>query len=349
MKSYLIFIPFIFCLISCAEENLEKVNDFYHVEVDGAQIPVLVKGNVASNKIILFMNGGPGLTGIDVGITNLAKWEENIENEYAVAYFDQRCTGNTLTPIDTATITLSQFSEDVYSVVKVIKHHYPNCKVYLMSHSFGGLSAADYLINDEYRSEISGWICISGYLVPNPAKAWAYRRTWLEYIAQVEIDKGNDIEKWTQCKDWLANTPVIETDEQKGTWREYVGNQEEGIIKDAEVSIETKRILKLMFASNYNIFPTYLSDNWLVVLKTIQRHYLKENYLEKINKLDVPSHFIWGQYDDLVPHQIGEEAHAILQSHGNSTFTLMKDAGHEPFLNDPEAFAEHVKGWLAEN
>ncbi|MGB0430588.1 MAG: alpha/beta fold hydrolase [Bacteroidia bacterium] len=349
MKLSVILFSIFLLLSSCTKEGSEKVNDFYHVEFAGAQIPVLVKGDISNKKIVLFMNGGPGLTGIDVGITNLAKWEENIENEYAVAYFDQRGTGNTYAPIDTSTITLSQFSEDVYSVVKVIKHHYPNCKVYLMSHSFGGLSAADYLINDEFRSEISGWICISGYLVPNPTKAWAYRRTWLAYIAQVEIDKGNDPEKWERCKDWLANTPIIETDEQKSIWREYVGNQEEGIIKDANVSIETKKILKLLFASNYNIFPTYMSDNWIVVLKTIQRHYINQNYLEKIENIDVPTHFIWGQYDDLVPHQIGEKAHSILQIHGKSTFTLMKDAGHEPFLNDPESFAKNVKGWLAEN
>jgi len=347
-KLILILIPALF-LYSCSQEDEEKVNDFFHAEVEGTQIPILVKGNVSSNKIILFANGGPGLTAIDVGLTNLAKWEENIETEYAMAFFDQRGTGNTYAPIDTSTITLKQFSDDMYAVIKVIKHHYPDARVYLMAHSFGGLSAADYLLNAEYKAELAGWICVNGHLVPKPSESWKYRRTWLAHIAQVEIDKGNDIAKWEECQAWLEKTPVIETDEQKDQWRDYVGDSETGIVKDADASIPTGRVLKILFASNYNLFPAYMSDNWLVVLKTIQRHYLQENYLEKIEGIDIPSLLIWGEYDDLVPFQIGEEAHDILKAHGQSELVIMKDAGHEPFLNDPEGYARIVKDWVEKN
>lgn len=346
MKYLLPLFVLMLCITSCQDDPSDQVDEFYNVEVEGAQIPVLFKGNVSNGKIILFMNGGPGLTGVDVGLTNLAKWEENIENQYAVAYFDQRGTGNTLTPIDTSTITLKQFSDDLYAVIKVIKHHYPASKIYLMSHSFGGLSAADYLIDDAYRSEISGWICVSGYLVPRPEDNWAYRRTWLQFIAQKEIEKGNDIPKWKGCLDWLEQTPVIETDDHKDTWRDYLGNHEEGIVKDADASISTGRVLKVLFTSNYNPFPAYFSDNWLVVLRTIQRHYLQDNYLEKIGGIDIPTLFLWGDHDDLVPFQIGEDAHEALLPHGKSTFTLMEEAGHEPFLNDPEGFAQIVTGWV---
>ena len=346
MKHYIVQILLLLGLCACDREGDQYANEFYNVESNGATIPVLLKGNLKSNKIVIFMNGGPGLTGIDVGITNLAKWEENLEKDYAVAYFDQRGTGNTFSRLDTSTISLSQFSDDLYSVVRVIKYHYPEHRIYLMSHSFGGLSAADYLLNQEYRAEISGWICVSGYLVPNPVKSWEYRRTWLEYISNVEINKGNDVEKWQECLEWLEKTKIIETDKAKDKWREYVGNQEEGIVKDADAEIKTGRVMRIMFRSNYNIFPTYLSDNWLVVLKTIQRHYLQENYLEKIESIDVPTLLLWGEYDDLVPFQIGKDADSILDE---SEFILMKDAGHEPFLNDPVEYARIVKGWVAKH
>lgn len=349
MRYIILLLSLAFAFQSCTREQDEKVDEFYHVEVNGAQIPVLLKGNVSNNKIILFLNGGPGLTGIDVGLTNLAHWEENLESEYAVAYFDQRGTGNTLAPIDTSTITLKQFSDDVYAIVKVIKHHHPNAKVYLMAHSFGGLSAADYLIRDEYRAEIRGWICVSGYLVPKLSKNWEYRRNWLHYIAELEIDKGNDIAKWEECLRWLEQTPVIDTDDEKSRWREYVGNHEEGVVKDADRDISTGRVLDVVFSSNYNLFPTYMSKNQLVVLSTIQRHYRNDNYLEKIGNIDVPTLFVWGNYDDLVPFQIGQDAHSAIEHHGKSTFTLMDEAGHEPFLNDRVGFAQTVKDWMKSN
>ena len=33
---------------------------FFHVRINKAQLPVMVRGNTASGKIILFVNGGPG-------------------------------------------------------------------------------------------------------------------------------------------------------------------------------------------------------------------------------------------------------------------------------------------------
>lgn len=344
----LFFATTLFCY-SCQQDEPDKVNEFYHVDVNGAQIQVMLKGNVSNGKIILFLNGGPGLTGIDVGLTNLAAWEENLESQHAVAYFDQRGTGNTLAPIDTSTISLEQFSDDVYAIVKVIKHHHPDAKVYLMAHSFGGLSAADFLINDEYRAEISGWICVSGYLVPELSKNWEYRRNWLHYIAELEIEKGNNIAKWEECLAWLEQTPVIETDDEKSQWREYVGNHEEGVVKDADREISTGRVLNLIFNSNYNLFPVYMSKNQLIVLRTIQRHYRNDNYLEKMDGIDIPTLFLWGNYDDLVPFQIGQDAHKAIEHHGKSTFTIMDEAGHEPFLNDREGFATIVKDWMEDN
>ena len=333
--------------LSACNKQADLINDFFHVQVDGAELPVLVKGNLNNGKLILFMNGGPGLTAIDVGLTDLALWEQNIENDYAIAYFDQRGTGNTLSPIDTNTLSIDQFSKDVAAIVKTLHYQYPNTKIYVMAHSFGGLSAADYLTSEYYDNNIAGFVCVNGHLVPKPVDNWQYRHKWLAYIANKELQLGNDTAKWRECLRWLASTPIIEEKADKDKWRDYVGDAETGIVKDANANIPFSKAMKVLFFSNYNLFPTYMSDNWLVVLKTIQKSYLHLNYIPKVKDITVPTLFYASEYDDLVPFQIAEDAVDTMKTNNRDTeLFIMPNAGHEPFLSDPDMFAGKVKDWI---
>lgn len=99
---------------SCEKFEYESETDtFFHVKVDGAVLPVWIKGNTASKKIVIFINGGPGLTSLDIASIDMLGWAEKLEKEFAIAYYDQRGTGNAQGNIDPNSITMEQYIKDL--------------------------------------------------------------------------------------------------------------------------------------------------------------------------------------------------------------------------------------------
>ena len=67
--------------------SCEKVNfyegDHFFIRNKGAEMPVYIKGNVESNKFILFVHGGPGSNASLVSFLPVA---EELEKDYAFVY-----------------------------------------------------------------------------------------------------------------------------------------------------------------------------------------------------------------------------------------------------------------------
>jgi len=120
-------------------------NCFFHVKIEGTEIPVLVRGNIRSDKLILYINGGPGLTSIDVARADMYNWSAGLEENFAMAYYDQRGCGNAQGNFDESTLTISQYIKDLDAIITVLNAKYKNADIYLMGHSFGGFIGINYL------------------------------------------------------------------------------------------------------------------------------------------------------------------------------------------------------------
>jgi pimeloyl-ACP methyl ester carboxylesterase len=144
--------------LSCEKfETSANTDAFYHVSSAGFELPVWIKGNTASNKFVVFINGGPGLTSIDIASADMLGWGESLEKEFAMVYYDQRGTGNAQGAIPDESITIEQYLDDLEAVISSVLHHYPSAKIFLMGHSFGGFigHAGDGVIPEE-NTNLSG-------------------------------------------------------------------------------------------------------------------------------------------------------------------------------------------------
>lgn len=98
----------------------------------GADMPIYVQGNPASQTIILFLHGGPGS-----GAIVAEHWFKGLTKQYAVALWEQRAAGSSSGQVDESTLTYEQFGEDCRHVVDLLQKKYPQAKIFLMGHSFG--------------------------------------------------------------------------------------------------------------------------------------------------------------------------------------------------------------------
>jgi len=342
-RLFILFISLIF-FFSCKEEILLEPNTDvqFNVRVNGAEIPVWVRGNTQSKKIIVYVNGGPGLPVLDDASLDLMNFK-TIEKDFAIAYYDQRGTGNSQGKIKKASLTLTQYSKDLEDIIAVLKSQYQDPNIYLMSHGFGGFLASFYLLNHETDSSVTAWVNIDGAMIIDDKTEWAYRHTFLVNIATEEIILGNQIDHWNSALTWAANNPKIETDAQKSEWRNFIGDPGGFIIPPEERKIKTREVFKLWFNFSYNPFPAYLSQNQKITGEALSQDANGSNLLFQLHRVTLPSLFIWGRYDDLVPPELGSDAFDKLGTPtADKFYSLYANSGYQPFFNEPDKLTDEV-------
>lgn len=329
-------------LVACEKfETTEKADTFYHIQSDGTELPVWIKGNTASNKFIIFINGGPGLTSLDIARIDMLGWANSLEKEFAMVYYDQRGTGNAQGRIDDETLTMPQYVKELRMVVQSIKAQFEESDIYLMGHSFGGFIGQHFLLEQENEKLVNGWININGSTVVDVEKEWVYRLQFLKEIAQEKMNE--DPTKWSKVLEWVdANNPIT-SKEQKDEWRSFIGQPGDGVLPEENVEISGGDMLRIVFASSYNVFPAYLSSNLSEVGRLMYEDIKGVDLLPKLHQLTIPTLYLWGKYDDIIPPQLGRAAFDLMgTSADNKHFRLFESSGHQPFINEAEAFEKAV-------
>tara|TARA_R110002050_G_scaffold6037_1_gene25782 strand:- start:295 stop:1356 length:1062 start_codon:yes stop_codon:yes gene_type:complete len=341
---YILYIALISVLSSCEKFGLEPNTDtFFHVKIDGTELPVWVKGNTASSKFIVYINGGPGSTSIDVAKADMFNWSEGLEENFAMVYYDQRGCGNAQGNFDESSLTVAQFIQDLDAIISVLNAKYQNPDIYLMGASFGGFIGVNYLLNSDYQNKISGWISVDGAYNFDYDLSWQYRRTFLVNIANEEISKGNMIEHWTDALEWTNNNPIITTREQKNDWRGFVGWPGEIIIPEELATLSVRQYIEIGFFSSYNPFPAYLSSNLEIVTHKLNEDAEGTNLIAEVSNVTIPSLLIWGKYDDLI---VPEEGLDVFNNFGTSDndkyYKILPNSSHEPYISDPDNFKKEI-------
>ena len=143
--------------ISCnqSEKVKKTIDNELLIEVPESQLYVRVRGNT-ENPLIINLHGGPGgYSGIDIWLIG-----PYIEEEFLIAYFDQRGCGKSLSCSDTSVLTVEQYIEDLDTVIDSLMNHYNKKNISLMGTSWGGMYGFLYMV--EHQQKIQSYACIGG-------------------------------------------------------------------------------------------------------------------------------------------------------------------------------------------
>lgn len=131
-----------------AQAQTDKNN--FLITTDGTRLFVQKSGD---GPICIFIHGGPGA------------WSEsfrklrgnNLEKRLTMVYYDQRGCGRSGKPVN-GDYSLNTMIDDI----DLIRQHYHAEKVYLLSHSFGGILAVNYAL--KYPEHVKGLILANSTL-----------------------------------------------------------------------------------------------------------------------------------------------------------------------------------------
>src|SRR5688572_130134 len=155
----------VFLIVACVlipygfAHSSGRIKPTFVLKKDGAKMPVVVRGNLESGILILFLHGGPGGTSLKkIGTRAFNSLEEN----YGVVYWEQRGADGSVGGMQKARMNLQQYIDDLDVLVDQLKITYSGSKLYLMGHCWGGGFGVAYLIDPTRQAKIAGWIDVAG-------------------------------------------------------------------------------------------------------------------------------------------------------------------------------------------
>lgn len=319
----------------------QRIKEFINIQFDDYDFPVLVRGNIESGKMLIFVQGGPGETAIDFARSDYPKWKNCLEKEVAIAYYDQRGLNGKVSQIDSSKITYQQFGLDALAIADYLKNKYGS-DVYLFGHSAGGKMIVKALTNYPEQSKIlSGAILASTPFTSDYSEARYnhFRPKYLKLIAADNIKKGVETEYWQSAYDWMSNQKAIEDLESSNKWNEYVDHA----FEPTKRKISLLMVSKVIFSKPYNPIKYLKRKDNDRIGDLLWQNEKNVNYFDDLDQIALPILLMTGYYDNIAPFNELDSAHQLIRK---SEFKVIENAGHEPFLDNPKDFNQALLAFI---
>jgi len=346
-----------FLTFSCKEHTSKNIIDQeLMIDVPESQLYTRVRGNGA-NPLIINLHGGPGgYSGIDIKLMG-----PSLENDFLVAYLDQRGCGKSPECNDISMLNIEQYLEDLDIVIDSLRNRYNKEKVALMGTSWGGMYGFLYLLKN--NDKVNAYACIDGKVNSE------YQN---EFLLEFQIGKVNAL-----LKGQITNERKIELEEiadelEKIKLRNYSNFYEDVNWMLHEVS--PKLGFNAYFADTSKIISmdAVLNDTSLLNLMNYSREeYLKigekaafvnQAFLDgsEYNEINIenelatiktPCAVIQGEFDYVVGLGHAELIYNALSglSPENKELHILPNTGHCPAIESPDELAEILKVFFSKH
>jgi pimeloyl-ACP methyl ester carboxylesterase len=319
---------------------MQTEGDFFVVRNDGADLPVWVRGDVASGTFLVWLAGGPG---DPVAIVH-GEATAAIEAEMAVVYADQRGAGSAGGNASPESFTIDQYVEDTEAVLDVVRARYDVERIFLLGHSWGGTLATAYLLDEGRQAGVAGYVDVAGN--HDQIRVFPMKVAWLWDYAVGRIAAGDDVEHWSEVRDWCATNPPISV-ESFALWNEWVGDTN-AVFHDPDVGYEIT--FDLLFRSAESPFAyLFVNDGYGAENLTDDPGAFQElSFGARMSAITLPALLLWGRHDGIVPIEAADDARASLGTAPDDLEEVVfESSAHFPFFEEPTGFAEAVARFVA--
>lgn len=278
------------------------------VPVNDTKLFCYTYGNHHSPIIVL--HGGPGL-----GCNYLLPQMSAIGNFSFAIFYDQRGTGNSAANNDWYANPLQTYVDDINQVREAFGFK----TVSLLGHSYGGIFAALYAL--AYPEHVDKII----YLNPVPASSHDYL-AFVKHRSQIVDTHKSELDTIRKSSAFLQGDPQTVENYYRIYFTNYFAKPNLAhtltLTMTPEAAINNFKI--------YDLFYKYITNNSF-------------NLYEKLKTLNKPS-LVIACDKDVIPIEYIRRLHESIPA---STFTLIKDSGHFPYIDQPKILFNILKDFMA--
>jgi len=338
MKRTLLLLLAISCLFTaCDQDDLsEPLSDVLYVQNDGAQMPAYIYGNGANKDFIIVIHGGPGGTGLEY---RAGQYAEDLEEKYAMVYWDQRGQGMSQGRYDEADVTVEQMAEDLEKLILVIQAKYGgDLNIFLLGHSWGGTLGTAFLLDSDRQALVTGWIEADGaHDIPRLNNLAI---NMFLTIGTEQIALGNSTDKWQEIIDFANSIDTNNiTTEQSGEINGKAGKAEEALANDGFIHSGGGFSSLNSALPPTNPLTAFLSGN--VTSNLLLKEVEVLSMTDRLSEITIPCLFLWGKYDFVVSPGLGADAFAKVNT-TDKKLVIFQNSGHSPMDNEPTLFVQEV-------
>lgn len=342
MKRLLLACVAISLVFSACKKDRAVLKDHFILRNQGADMPVWVEGNAAAKALLIIVHGGPGGDG-QIYNTYMQGFSNKMEKELAMVYWDQRGSGNSAGHFNKDIYNVNIFADDLDKLIQVLKKRYPDKKVFVMGHSWGGTLITAFARNAERQKSIAGFIEVDG--AHNFSGITELLRAFNQ-IGNEQIANKNSVIEWTDILDYCRTVDSTKaTDDNIAQLNKYGFETEAYLQKSGDLVYNSGKEEPgtFLLRSSYNFGTAYF--NMRTTNTTLFNELKVTNFTQDFKDITLPSLFIWGKYDLVVPIELGKQAYAISGA-ADKTFVEFEKSGHSPMSNEMEDFSDLVISWV---
>lgn len=332
------YLAIFFCLLmlgGCYRDEAisGQWSDEFYVSHEGADFPVWVRGNKESGVFILYIHGGPGGSSLRDAIGRTLR---DLEEKYAVVYFDQRISGYAHGKRTAKDLTVDQMVEDVDVILEFIRFKYAPESFFLFGHSWGGYLGTAYLL--EHQEKINGWI--EGAGAHNFPLTMELEIAYVTAFAQAEIAANSeDKEYWQEALNWLRDNPDLNTLDKVLKVNSFA--QRADGKKDEESAYEPPAVFAQFTA------PVSLGSSQELIINQLEDVILNGNLNPQMGTITTPALFIYAEYDAVVPKGLAQNGYDFIGTPPeDKSIVIMQRDGHALWEVEPQLFAQAVSGFV---
>lgn len=301
------------------------ISELNVVTIGGVEQWIYIRGKNRNKPILLMLHGGPG-TG-QIGF--IREFQFDLEQHFVVVQWDQRGSGLSYSKkIPPESMNIDQFVQDTIEVTKYILNRLERQQLYLIGHSWG---------------------TILGILAVTHAPQ-LYKRYF--GVAQVTHVKSSDRISYTK----LLEKAQIENNEKAyealfqigpppwndlkhdRTHQKYIETFGGGITHEGKMV--RKILLSLLKSKEYTLRDCirFLQGQFFS-MKNLQAEILQLNLMERIDRVNIPIHFIMGKHDLTTPYEPTKKFFNKIEA-PEKKWLMFENSAHSPMWEEPEKFME---------
>jgi len=299
-----------FALLSANAKGLEaqtsrQTSQSGFVKTNGVSLYYEIYGH---GTPLIVLHGGPGLDH-----TYLLPQLLKLADHYKLIFYDQRATGQSSGTVDSSSMTIDNFVEDLEGLRQALHLE----KINILGHSWGTLLSMEYAI--KYPQHV-GKMILANTLGPTPEWIPPFvanresQRTPQDSIALIKIRHSEAFAK---------RDLIIMRQFAKIFFKSYFYDQS----LDDSLSVD---------------FNQETANNILPIFSLMGKQLSTYNITSELEKLNCPVLILHGDHDP-IPLKFAEETQATFKG---SNLVVLKNCGHFSYIEAPDQFFEECEKFL---
>lgn len=303
----------------------DSIAELVDVSIGGHNQAIMLRGVSKDAPVLLFLEGGPGGTGIG----RIRNSGTDLEQSFVVATWDQRGTGKSYDSLEpTSTLTLDQMVSDTLAVTNHLRDRFAEQKIYVVGNSWGTIIGT--LAVQRSPELFSAYVGTGQIVDPFATDQLMYAESIVDADARGDTDIADQLRSMgpPPYEDTL-DYPIAIASNPK--WRNF----EHGADYHA-----TSEYPASLFVSEYTLIEqlrgmTAIAETYDVLYPQLS----KTNFRADVPLLDVPVYLVEGRHEAAGRETLARQWFRELSA-PDKHYVSFDHSGHTPPYDEPGRFAD---------